>query len=230
MKQKTYHKGEGLEMISKIMNLILQSKIQEIKSTYQYFNFNTENTFYSILKEEMDHRQNRVPSLPLYSNTNPLQFKQNYSINRRTNINTSPSQYDDIILNTSKRYGMDPALVKAVIKAESSFNPNATSSSGAMGLMQLMPGTAAALGVKKPYDPVENIDGGVRYLKQQLDRYNGNVKLALAAYNCGPGRVNSLGVTNLDDPAQVAKLPRETQTYVKRVVEYANEYGSYINL
>ncbi len=217
-------------MISKIMNLILQSKIQEIKSTYQYFNFNTENTFYSILKEEMDHRQNRVPSLPLYSNTNPLQFKQNYSINRRTNINTSPSQYDDIILNTSKRYGMDPALVKAVIKAESSFNPNATSSSGAMGLMQLMPGTAAALGVKKPYDPVENIDGGVRYLKQQLDRYNGNVKLALAAYNCGPGRVNSLGVTNLDDPAQVAKLPRETQTYVKRVVEYANEYGSYINL
>ena len=217
-------------MISKIMNLILQSKIQEIKSTYQYFNFNTENTFYSILKEEMDHRQNRVPSLPLYSNTNPLQFKQNYSINRRTNINTSPSQYDDIILNTSKRYGMDPALVKAVIKAESSFNPNATSSSGAMGLMQLMPGTAAALGVKKPYDPVENIDGGVRYLKQQLDRYNGNVKLALAAYNCGPGRVNSLGVTNLDDPAQVAKLPRETQTYVKQVVEYANEYGSYINL
>ena len=135
-----------------------------------------------------------------------------------------------MILNASRKYGVDPALIKAVIKAESSFNPNATSHSGAMGLMQLMPKTAAGLGVTKPYDPAQNIDGGVRYLKQQLDRYNGNVKLALAAYNCGPGRVNRLGVTNLDDPSQVAKLPSETQNYVRRVMEYANEYRSSINL
>jgi len=209
-------------MISRIMNLILQSKIQEIKSTYQYLN--TNNSFYSILKGELDQRQNRLPTLPLYSSTIPLQLRHNNSIDREANIKTSPSKYDDIILNTSKKYGMDPALIKAVIKAESSFNPNATSRSGAMGLMQLMPKTAAALGVKKPYDPIQNIDGGVRYLKQQLDRFNGNVKLALAAYNCGPGRVSRLGVTNLDDPTQIAKLPSETQNYVRRVMEYANEY------
>ena len=102
--------------------------------------------------------------------------------------------------------GIDPALLASVVQHESNFNPNAVSHAGAIGLAQLMPGTAAGLGVD-PHDPHENLAGGARYLKTQLDRF-GDVELALAAYNAGPNRV-----------AQAGGIPRiqETQTYVQRV-------------
>jgi len=83
--------------------------------------------------------------------------------------------------------------------------------------MQLMPATAAGLGVTNSFDPEQNIEGGVKYLKGLMDRFGGNVKLALAAYNCGPGRVERLKLTNLNDPAQLAKLPKETQNYVTKI-------------
>ena len=115
---------------------------------------------------------------------------------------------DTAIEEAAARHNVDPNLVRAVVKVESNFNPNAVSRKGAMGLMQLMPSTARQLKVKNPFDPEQNVDAGVRHLKQLLESYGGDIKLTLAAYNAGAGAV-----------ARSSGVPRyaETQNYVRRI-------------
>jgi len=123
---------------------------------------------------------------------------------------SSPQDIDAAIDQAASRHNVDPNLVRAVIKVESNFNPNAVSRKGAMGLMQLMPQTARQLRVANPFDPQQNVDAGVRHLKQLMENYGGDVKLTLAAYNAGQGAV-----------ARSAGVPHfaETRNYVKRITQ-----------
>lgn len=126
---------------------------------------------------------------------------------------------ETLVVEHAERQDLRPELVRAVIQVESGFNPRATSPKGAMGLMQLMPQTARELGVANPYDPAENIRGGTTYLRQLLDRYDGDERLALAAYNAGAGAVDRYGRT----------VPpyRETRDYVRRISAKAGTTSAY---
>ena len=125
-------------------------------------------------------------------------------------------RYDRIITRAARKHGVDNTLVKAVIRAESDFDRNAVSNKGAQGLMQLMPETAKDLAVKDSFDPHENINAGVRYLKRQLNNFQNNVPLALAAYNAGENAVRRYG-----------RIPpyKETRTFVDRVLRYWDEFS-----
>jgi soluble lytic murein transglycosylase-like protein len=127
----------------------------------------------------------------------------------------SPAQIQSLVADASSRNGVAPALVNAVVMAESAGNPSAISVAGAQGLMQLMPGTSASCGISNPFDPQQNVDCGSRYLRELLDRYNNNVELAVAAYNAGPGAVD-----------QYHGVPpyAETRAYVSRVLSAYRDY------
>jgi len=128
--------------------------------------------------------------------------------------------YEGIITQASRRFSVDPSLIKAVIKAESGFNHKAVSHKGAQGLMQLMPKTSSDMKVKDPFNPEENIFGGTRYLSLMLQRYNSDKVLALAAYNAGPKNVATYqGVPPFN----------ETETFIKRVLLYYNRYRAGVN-
>jgi soluble lytic murein transglycosylase-like protein len=122
---------------------------------------------------------------------------------------------DALVQQNAATWQVDPALVKAVIANESGFDANATSKVGAQGLMQLMPETALSLGVRNPYDPQQNVAGGTRYLRGLLDRFGGDARLAVAAYNAGPGAVEKYG----DVPPFT-----ETQNYVQNVLSLYDKY------
>ncbi|OHD11076.1 MAG: hypothetical protein A2086_03565 [Spirochaetes bacterium GWD1_27_9] len=123
-------------------------------------------------------------------------------------ISDKKTLIDNAIENASKKYNISPDLIRAVIKTESGFDPLSVSKTGAMGLMQLMPKTALEMGVEKPFDISENIDGGTKYLKLMLEKYQGNLDKTLSAYNAGPNRV--------DEANGIPNIP-ETQNYVKQI-------------
>lgn len=127
----------------------------------------------------------------------------------------NPAEFEQLIKACSVKYGVNECLVKAVIHAESGYNPNAVSSKGASGLMQLMPGTAKSLKVADRFNPKDNVEGGVKYLRFLLDTFRGDVSLAVAAYNAGLSKV-----------AKYGGIPpyNETRTYVNRVLSYMKSY------
>jgi soluble lytic murein transglycosylase-like protein len=125
------------------------------------------------------------------------------------------SQYDDLIIKASEKHKIEPALIKAIIKAESNFNHRAVSPKGARGLMQLMPATASSLQVQDSFHPENNIEGGVKYLRYLLNYFNGNLPLALAAYNAGENAV----IRHRGVPPY-----RETQVYIQRVLSYLDRF------
>ena len=137
-------------------------------------------------------------------------------VNRAQQTDSVPVSYVNIINSSCERFGVDPSLVHAIVKVESDFNPFALSRKGAMGLMQLMPQTATTMNVRNSFSPDENIEGGVKYLRYLLDRYEGNISLALAAYNAGETAVKKWGT-----------VPpfKETQDYVKKIMHIYNGTG-----
>lgn len=142
------------------------------------------------------------------ANEGPLQPTQGPNV-------IPPPQIESLIGTNANQYGVDPALIKAIVANESGFDANATSKTGAQGLMQLEPETAASLGVDNAYDPAQNISGGTRYIRSLLERFNGDVRLAVAAYNAGPGAVEKYGGV----PPYA-----ETQAYVRNVL---GDYAKY---
>lgn len=157
-----------------------------------------------------------VPSAGKYQNQATDNHKKSKTLNKNAKKkNDAMDKYDKIILKSSRRHNIDPALVKAVIIAESAMNPHAVSKKGARGLMQLMPETAKSMGLKNRTNPRQNIEAGTKYLKYLIDEYDGNIRIALAAYNAGPGAVK-----------RYKGIPpyKRTRQYIQKVLAYYDEY------
>ncbi len=180
---------------SDAFSLAMISLLRSVSNTIEV----TEN----VSKELSLNTQNSV------LNTNKIELSSSdKDLNERIDIAISQS---------SKKYCVDENLIRSIIKVESNFNPNTVSSAGAKGLMQLMPQNCRDLGVTDPFNIEQNIDGGTRHIKEYLDKYNGDVQMALMAYNGGPTRMSRRGVTSIND---IYKMPKETQNYVPKVMKY----------
>jgi len=185
-------------------------------------NINNQARFMNILSKLADSYNESNTQTAGVSKINNTAIPQNgyfgmENINPNAEI-AKRTDYEYLIGKAADRFDVDSTLIKAIIQAESDFDPECVSGAGAVGLMQLMPATAELMNVSDRNDPEQNINGGVGYFKQQLDSFGGNIKMALAAYNCGPSKLKSLNVSNIDDPDQFARLPKETQNYVTKII------------
>lgn len=207
---------------SPIFDIVMHSVLSSMTNS----NNSTESSNLSDLKKE---ENNEVILKPLNPSLNSQENGANDKVNVESNINvetkiesnnniTSTEQRINVAIeNASKKYRIDKGILRAIIKAESNFNPSVTSSAGAQGLMQIMPSNFSFLGISNGYDIEQNINGGAKLLRNYLDRYNGNLEMAIMAYNGGPGTMERRGVKSASD---LYKMPKETQNYVPKVLKY----------
>lgn len=219
----------AVENIQNIMKLALISNMMKNKSDDSgVFDIIMYSLLDSISNNEShtDTSVTNFKNLETVLNNNPI---ANLSSNRLDNIDvsnkvsiTSENKNTDVridmaVKNSAKKYGIDENLIKSIIKKESSFNPDAVSSAGAKGLMQIMPFNFKSLGITDPFNIEQNIEAGTKLLKQYLDKFDGNLEMGLMAYNAGPGTMKKRGVNS---PNELYKMPKETQNYVPKVMSY----------
>jgi soluble lytic murein transglycosylase-like protein len=208
----------NVQLLKTMMDLQALNSLGSVSSVQQNTGRSSE-LFQHLLNQALHTEQNNLNmNQTLGAVKEALGTKTTFSVSsplrelsavNKTNWN-APQEIDEMISRAADRFGIPKKLIQAVIKQESNFNPNAVSPAGASGLMQLMPSTARGLGVKNIFDPEENIFAGTKYLKQMLDKYNGDIPLALAAYNAGPGNVDKYnGIPPF----------KETTAYVKKVTD-----------
>ncbi|SDI26986.1 lytic transglycosylase domain-containing protein [Alteribacillus bidgolensis] len=200
-----------LQLMSPMTNRSMSSSIHSSSFVSAFQNFLDE----ELTTNHADSYDSKPPESLFLHPEAASQYFQTSSGTNQADMHTDQqfsvdeNEFASLIESTGHKYGVDPRLIHAVIKQESGFDPNAKSHAGAMGLMQLMPGTARYLNVEDPYNPSQNIEGGTRYLKDMLERFNRDTSLALAAYNAGPGSVERFnGIPPF----------KETQNYVPAVM------------